>query len=57
MNSWFGDRNDTELLQIIPIMEKLAATNDIYSLLKLKNQVEDNYLKEEIKSRRTLYLS
>ncbi len=42
VNSWFDDPNDTELIDMIPFMEKLAQTNDIYSILKQGSIVESN---------------
>jgi len=32
--SWFDDANDTELLELIPFFEKLAACDNVYSVLK-----------------------
>uniref|UniRef100_A0A915JE66 protein-serine/threonine phosphatase n=1 Tax=Romanomermis culicivorax TaxID=13658 RepID=A0A915JE66_ROMCU len=33
VQSWFDDTNDTELLDIIPLLEKLAKIDNVYSLL------------------------
>ena len=34
VNSWFDDMDDRELLELIPTMEKIASTNDIYPVVK-----------------------
>lgn len=34
VSSWFDDMSDTELTDMLPILEKIAASNDIYSLLR-----------------------
>ncbi|XP_042192106.1 carboxy-terminal domain RNA polymerase II polypeptide A small phosphatase 1, partial [Callorhinchus milii] len=34
VTSWFDDMYDTELLDILPLLEKLAVTDDIYQVLQ-----------------------
>ena len=34
MSSWFDSTDDSELLDLIPFFENLAAVDDVYSLLK-----------------------
>lgn len=38
-NSWFDDPNDTQLLELIPYFEKLAACDSVYSILKQGSSV------------------
>lgn len=34
VQSWFDDANDTELIEIIPFLEKLAKVDNVYPLLR-----------------------
>lgn len=34
VSSWFDNRNDTKLLELLPLLEQLAATDNIYSVLR-----------------------
>jgi RNA polymerase II subunit A small phosphatase-like protein len=34
VNSWFDDMSDTELTDILPFMERIAASDDIYTLIR-----------------------
>lgn len=34
VRTWFDDPNDSELLDLIPLLEELAQTEDIYSVLR-----------------------
>lgn len=38
IRTWFDDPNDSELLELIPILEKLAKTDNIYPILQ---QIDD----------------
>ncbi|VDK45115.1 unnamed protein product [Anisakis simplex] len=38
VQSWFDDVNDSELLQIIPLLEQLANAESIYSILRNSNE-------------------
>ena len=33
--SWYDDKNDTELMEFVPILEKLATCNDVRQILPL----------------------
>lgn len=33
ISSWFSDVRDTELLDLIPMLEELAKTSNVYSVL------------------------
>lgn len=38
VQSWFDDQNDTELLEIIPLLERLAGVDSVYSVLRNSNE-------------------
>lgn len=37
VNSWFDDMNDRELLDILPLLENLSKTDDVYKVLRKEN--------------------
>ena len=37
VSSWFDDMTDTELLDILPLLERLAQEDDIYRILRKEN--------------------
>ena len=66
VSSWFDDPNDTELIDMIPFMERLSETDDIYSILKQGSFVENNinnqdttapYLQTNIRVEKTVLLN
>ena len=42
VRTWFDDPNDSELLDLIPILERLAKTDNIYPLLKELSEEMNN---------------
>uniref|UniRef100_A0A914VL07 Mitochondrial import inner membrane translocase subunit TIM50 n=1 Tax=Plectus sambesii TaxID=2011161 RepID=A0A914VL07_9BILA len=38
VQSWFDDQNDTELLEIIPLLERLAGVDSVYTVLRNSNE-------------------
>ena len=39
-SSWFDDMEDRELLDLIPLLEKLSQVDSVYAVLKNKEQVQ-----------------
>lgn len=37
VKSWFDDISDTELLELIPLFEKLSKVDSVYTILSSKN--------------------
>ena len=40
-SSWFDNMDDRELLDLIPLLEKLSKVDSVYAVLKNKKQVSD----------------
>lgn len=50
--SWYDDKNDTELMEFVPILEKLATCNDVRQILPLivsENKINFNKAFEVLK--------
>jgi CTD small phosphatase-like protein 2 len=49
VRTWFDDPSDQELLELIPLLEELAHTDDIYQVLR------KNYMGPAMLSNKELY--
>lgn len=45
VKSWFDDTNDSELLELIPLFEKLSKVDSVYSVLCNSNNPLNNVAK------------